>query len=208
MDFVFNNTGIPVSDGYAAGAVTGTIGFASVELGGYKFDHQAFTNATDVEVGGIFNEGLDGLIGLSFNGPVTGLSPIPNTLQGNGSDASQGQPFLYNIFDQTPDQDNFIGMSLSRTDDLEGSAEASLTINEVDAVYAAVVNAPLLPLFPGEGSWNILVDGISVDGVNVSLPQSTVPNAPAGKISMLMDTGTPTGSLPSSSQYTLSTCRT
>ncbi|KAJ7107853.1 aspartic peptidase domain-containing protein [Mycena epipterygia] len=112
------------------------------------------------------------------------------------------QPFLNNIFDQTPDQQNFIGISLSRTDDLEGSADASFTINEIDEAYAAVVNAPPLPLFPGAADkvltrWSILVDNISVNGRAVSLPPSTVQGAPAGKIAALLDTGTPNGVLPS-----------
>jgi hypothetical protein len=69
--------------------------------------------------------GLDGLIGLSFAG--TDVSPLMNTLQENGMDPNLGVPFLFNVFDQTPNQNNFLGISLSRTDDLEGSAEASLT---------------------------------------------------------------------------------
>ncbi|KAJ7448339.1 aspartic peptidase domain-containing protein [Mycena latifolia] len=190
----FKNSGIPITNSYGGGDVNGTIGFGTVQLGDYTFDGQAFNNATSVTVGDVLNLGLDGLIGVSFDGQG---SPIQATLSANGWNPALGEPFLYNIFAQTPDQNNFIGVSLSRTGDLEGSADASFTINEIDEAYAAVVKAPSLLLFPGtNGRWSILLDGISVNGVSIPLPPSTVPNAPPGKIGVLMDSGTPTGSLP------------
>ncbi|KAJ7085277.1 aspartic peptidase domain-containing protein [Mycena epipterygia] len=195
-EFGFNDTGIPIVDGYLGGNVDGTIGFSSMELGGYSFKSQAFNNATTAGLGGIVDLGLDGLIGLSFGG-APGLTPISKTLQRNGRNASLGQPFLFNIFDQTPLKDNFIGISLSRTDDLEGSAAASFSINEVDLAYAAVLDAPSIPLFPADsGLWSILLDGISVDGTNITFPPSTVPGTPRGKAVAIMDTGTPTALLP------------
>ncbi|KAJ6581931.1 aspartic peptidase domain-containing protein [Mycena capillaripes] len=199
-DFVFNDTEIPVSEIYGGGIVNGTIGFASVELGGYTFDRQAFTNATSIGLGGVLDLGLDGLMGLSFDGnfpPPLIPSPITATLNASGMDPNLGEPFLFNIFDQTPEKDNSIGISLSRTDDLEGSAYASLTINEVDETYAAVVDQPKIPLFPGDnGVWSMLMDGISVDGVDIPVPPSLVSGTPAGKLVMILDTGTPTTTMP------------
>ncbi|KAJ7441571.1 aspartic peptidase domain-containing protein [Mycena latifolia] len=191
----FNDTGIKVTDTYGGGNVVGTIGFGTVQLGNYTVDKQAFNNATSVGLGAVLDLGLDGLLGLSFDGG--NLSNIQATLSSSGWDSNLGEPFLYNIFDQTPNQNNFIGVSLSRTGDLEDSADASFTINELDELYAAVVNAPQLPLFPGTNSqWSILLDGISVDGNNISLPTSTVPNAPAGKIVAVLDVGTPYAFVP------------
>lgn len=46
QDFVFNNTGIPVTNSYGDGETTdvvGTIGFASVQLGGYTVDYQGMS---------------------------------------------------------------------------------------------------------------------------------------------------------------------
>ncbi|KAJ7177132.1 aspartic peptidase domain-containing protein [Mycena filopes] len=191
----FNKTGIDVVFHYGGGDVSGTIGFASVELGEYTSDNQSHTNRIiQVGVGQITNVGLDGLIGLSFNGVVA--SNLAETMQKNGSDPNLARPFLYNIFSQTPQQENFIGISLSRSDDLEGSADASFTINEVDEAYADVVNAPILPLLHvNMPRWNILVDGIDVDGVNISMPTS-IAGAPDGKLVALMDTGSPSGNLP------------
>ncbi|KAJ6529458.1 aspartic peptidase domain-containing protein, partial [Mycena vulgaris] len=207
-------------------SIAGTIGFASVQMGNYTVASQGTlsfvltqwisrkplqpsitplrcgiyitlcieADTNQVQLGGILELGLDGIIGVSFaDGQVSHLT---TTLQENGMDPALGQPFLYNLFDQTPQLNNFIGISLSRSDDLEDSAEASFTINEVDEAYSAVAQAPQLPLFPGHnGRWSILVDGISVNGENISLPASTVPNAPVGKMVALMDTLTPTGAL-------------
>ncbi|KAJ7076740.1 aspartic peptidase domain-containing protein [Mycena belliarum] len=191
----FNNTGINITNSYGTGKVTGTIGFASMQIGNSTVNNQAFNNATSVQTSEKLGPGVDGLIGVSFDGLST--SPIMATLSESDQDPALGEPFLYNIFDQTPEQNNLIGISLSRTDDLEGSADASFTINEIDEAYAEVVKAPLLPLFPGNNKrWSIMVDGISVDGVNISLPTSAVSGAPDGKIVTVLDTGNPTGILP------------
>ncbi|KAJ7830150.1 aspartic peptidase domain-containing protein [Mycena olivaceomarginata] len=183
----------PVSIRYAGGTTAGTTGFATMSLGGYSFYPQAFMNATSVGLGAIVDIGLDGLIGLAFDG--TSASDITRVLTPLGP--TVGQPFLFNIFDLTPAQDNFIGISLSRTDDLEGSADASFTINELDETYAAHVQGlPEVPLFPGDnGRWSVLVDRINVNGMDVPLT-SAVPNAPNGSIVAVMDTGTPTATLP------------
>ncbi|KAF7338964.1 Peptidase A1 domain-containing protein [Mycena venus] len=197
QDFRFNNSGIPVTNSYGDGSTTdvvGTIGFASVQLGGYTFDSQAFNNATTIGLTGILDFDLDGLMGFDF-GVVTSF--IKTALKAANVDETLGEPFLSNIFDQTPDQENFLSISLSRTDDLEGSSDASFLINEVDQRYAEVVSAPAISLFPGNnGRWSIPIDGISLDGVSIPLTPSTVAGAPAGKIIALMDTGTPTASFP------------
>ncbi|KAJ6581933.1 aspartic peptidase domain-containing protein [Mycena capillaripes] len=194
-DFVFNATGIPVTEVYGVGVVNGTIGFATVELGGYTIDQQVFANATSVGFPGVLDIGLDGLIGLSFDGNLP--SPLTATLNASGMDPSLGEPFLFNLFAQTPEQDNFIGLALSRTDDPEGSACASFTLNEVDETYAAVVQEPKIPLFPGgNGVWSMLMDGVSVDGVDVAVPPSLVSGTPAGKAVVILDTGTATATIP------------
>ncbi|KAJ7909590.1 aspartic peptidase domain-containing protein [Mycena leptocephala] len=181
------------NDGFTASSANGTIGFATVQLGSYTVQNQVFNNATAVSTGEVLDAGLDGLIGLSFAG--VDVSPLMNTLQENGMDPNLGLPFLFNVFDQTPNQNNFIGISLSRTDDLEGSAEASLTINEVDPTYEAVAKSPVLPLFPGDnGVWSILMDGMTVGGVNVPLPPSQA-GAPPGKLVATLDTGTPNAAI-------------
>ncbi|KAF8210043.1 aspartic peptidase domain-containing protein [Mycena galopus ATCC 62051] len=190
-DFAFNNTGVSIFDEYVGGDVNGTLGVATVELGGYSFGSQAFNNATVVSVSGTTDIGLDGLMGLSFESPD--VSSIMATFSALGQNPNLGKPFLYNIFDQTPAKNNFIGVSLPRTDDPNGSATGSFSINAVDPAYAPAANAPSLPLFPANGlMWSILLDSISVDNVTVPLLPSNVAGTPAGKVVALLDTGTPT----------------
>ncbi|KAJ7809153.1 hypothetical protein B0H13DRAFT_1928093 [Mycena leptocephala] len=111
-DFQFDTTGSqPATITYGSGSVAGTTGFATVQLGDYTFSSQAFLNVSEIQ-GNVADPGVEGLIGLSFSGAAH--TAVENAL---GPDV--GQPFLFNIFDQTPDQDNFIGIALSRTDDLD-----------------------------------------------------------------------------------------
>ncbi|KAJ7602076.1 aspartic peptidase domain-containing protein [Mycena polygramma] len=188
-DFEFNDTGISMVNEYGGGPVSGTVGFATVEIGGYSFANQAFNNATSIGVGDVTNLGLDGLIGLAFDSNSNAESDIQNALKNKHKNDTLGEPFLFNIFDSTPQQDNFIGISLSRTDDLEGSAHASMTINEVDPNYLDVVTATEVPLFPGtNGRWSVLVDSIFVNNVSITLPASTVHNTASGKVVALLDT--------------------
>jgi hypothetical protein len=149
---------------------------------------------------GLTDIGLDGIIGLQLDGNIP--STITSLLAPLGP--TVGQPFLSNIFDMTPSQDNFIGIALSRTDDLEGSADAAFTINELDETYAARVEGlPAVPLFPGNnGRWSVLVDRINVNGVDIPLASSVL-NAPNGSIVAVMDTGTPTATLPPDILYAL-----
>ncbi|KAJ7257842.1 hypothetical protein C8J57DRAFT_1234977 [Mycena rebaudengoi] len=152
--FAYNDTGIPVKlffgDAKAPTNVTGSVGLAEVRIGDWTVWQQAstsaFLNATHIGVGGVTSLGFDRLIGLSFDGNIA--SPITKALKSAGKPSDVGQPFLYNVFHLTPHLNNFIGISLSRTGDLEGSAEASFTINEYDDDYAAVAKAPVLPVFP------------------------------------------------------------
>ncbi|KAJ7828526.1 aspartic peptidase domain-containing protein [Mycena leptocephala] len=178
-----------INENYFASSANGTMGIATVGLGGHTALNQAFVNVTESTVQGIQAVGLDGLMGISLT--QQGASLMQNTLAAQGMDPNIAKPFLFSIFDQAPAQNNFIAISLSRTDDQEGSASASFGINEVDPTYAAAINAPALPVFPpNTGYWNILMDGISVDNVDVPLPPSGNPNAPAGKLVTILDTGT------------------
>ncbi|KAF7300822.1 Peptidase A1 domain-containing protein [Mycena kentingensis (nom. inval.)] len=205
-DFTYDTSAeLPVQFSYGTGTtVNGTTGFASMQLGGYTFPQQAFGNAyaNEVGLGAILELGLDGLMGLAFN--ALGSSPIEQLFSDNGVAPVLGQPFLFNIFDQTPNQNNFIAIGLSRTDDLETSAVASFTINELDSTYATAIAATApVPLFPGNnGRWSVLLDAIFVGDAEIALG-SAVPTTPQGKLVALMDTGTPAASLPFDMWYAL-----
>ncbi|KAJ6538092.1 hypothetical protein B0H19DRAFT_1079168 [Mycena capillaripes] len=89
------------------------IGIASMKFGGSEFDTQVFNRATVVQLGAIVDLELGGLMGLSF-----ASTPITSRLKVTGVDPNIGKPFSFNIFDQSPDKDNSIAISISRTDSL------------------------------------------------------------------------------------------
>ncbi|KAJ7146704.1 aspartic peptidase domain-containing protein [Mycena epipterygia] len=162
--------------------VQGDVGFASVQLGGYTLDGTfriAVSNMTGDVGTYLAGFGLDGMISLGLND--LNASGVVSELLANA-----------------PKEDNFLGLSISRTADLEDSASASFMINEVDEAYAEVQSAPLIPVFPGGHSiWTVLIDEISVDGVNITLPSSTVSGTPAGKIVAVMEMSLKSGYVPS-----------
>jgi hypothetical protein len=95
-------------------------------------------------LGDITDVGLDGLLGLTFT--TNGYSDLTETLG-----PVKGQPFHFNIFDQFPALDNFIGLSLSRPEDpTSHSGDASFAFNEVDPLYSHIVDTAPIPLFPGD----------------------------------------------------------
>ncbi|KAF7300341.1 Peptidase A1 domain-containing protein [Mycena chlorophos] len=191
---------------YGGGNITGVTASASVQIGDFSISNQAIgvIPPSGVHVGDILELGLDGLVGTAFglnNNPfdesflVAELGPVA------------GQPFLFNIFDSMPVENNFVGMSLSRTDDLEGSADASFTVNSLDPLHAAAVSsAAPQAVFPGidvNGRWSVLVDAIYVGTTQVPLGDSVVQGTPPGKLVVMMDSGTPTSSIPTALWYAL-----
>lgn len=147
-------------------------------------------------IGKMQDIGINGLLGLSFN--VDQASPINAAIKGNyGDGATWGHSVLHNIFDQHPDQPNYLAIDLARTHDWEDTDGGSFGIGEVEQKYASVLNAPKLPQHPKGGSrWTVLLDGVKVDGSSVAL-QSSIAGVPAGRMQALLDTGDPTAMMPS-----------
>ncbi|KAF7324210.1 Peptidase A1 domain-containing protein [Mycena kentingensis (nom. inval.)] len=205
-DFQYDTRGsIPASLGFIGSSVNGTTGFAEMSLGGYTFPRQLFLDANPNEVGLKFivdsGQHLDGLLGLSFN--FLNASALMAQFNASGLDPLAAQPFLFNIFNQKPDEVNFLGVEISRTEDLEETSQGSFTINEIDPAFAdAIHNAHEVPVYPPEALvWSVLVDAIDVGGVKIPL-KSSVPGTGVGMVTAL-DTGTPTASIPRESWYAL-----
>ncbi|KAJ7070221.1 aspartic peptidase domain-containing protein [Mycena belliarum] len=180
----FNETAAVAALGYADGTgANGTVGLAKLEISGYTVPFQAFVNGTS---GDDFSP-FSGLIGLGFDDPS---DPIPSALTAAGLNSSKiGKSVLSNIFDQNPETPRFFAVSLSRDGDKGGTADGDLTIGGYDPRYADVQHAPLLPLF-GTGSWNILMDGIFLNGAQIPWARDPKGNIPEGKVRGLLDTGT------------------
>jgi saccharopepsin len=193
----FNDTGILLEINYGDGSygVDGTIGVAPFTFSNYEVAQQAFLDVTTETIGGLAELGIYGLLGLSFD--FGNASRINAAIKRNyGNSSTWGQSVLHNIFDQHPNQPNFIAISLSRTDDLEDTVGGSFYISEYDPTYASVAEEPQLPQFPEGGTrWTALLESILIDGSSVPVT-STIENVPPGRGVALLDTGTPSGVLP------------
>ena len=193
----FNDSGIPLQLNYGDGSygVTGTVGVAPFKFSSYEVPKQAFLDVQKSTIPSGDSVDFDGLLGLSFD--VGTSSPITAGVKEKyGSAATWGQSVLHNIFDQHPTAPNFMGVSLSRTDDLEDTSGGSFSIGEYDPTFAAIATEPQLPQFPvGGDRWTTLLEGIIVGGRSIPVT-STMDNVPAGHGVALLDTGDPAAMFP------------
>ncbi|KZV90976.1 acid protease [Exidia glandulosa HHB12029] len=172
------------------GSVSGTPATAKFTLGSYVVDEQAFLDVTEADMGSLFAQGANGVLGLSFNS----ASAVQTAVSAAGSlPASKGQSVLSSLFAQQPaGARDFIAFSLGRVGDLDTTSQGSFSIGEVDAKFAAVNNAPKLSVFANKNAgalqrWTVPVDAIQVAGVTYNVT-TAVKNA-SGKQLALLDTG-------------------
>jgi saccharopepsin len=156
---------------------------------------QAFLHVTSSTIKGLDTYGIYGILGLSFDfGTASRINAAIKSRYGNSS--TWGQSVLHNIFDQHPNQPNFIALSLSRTEDLEDTQGGSFSIGEYHPNYTTVSNEPRLPQFPEGGTrWTTLLESILVSGRAVPVT-STIRGVPAGHGVALLDTGDPHAMFP------------
>jgi saccharopepsin len=193
----FNDTAIPLQLRYGDGSygVSGTIGVSPFKFSSYEVLRQAFLHVSTSTIKGLDIHGIYGILGLSFDfGTASRVNAAIKNRYGNSS--TWGQSVLHNIFDQHPNQPNFITLSLSRTEDLEDTQGGSFSIGEYHPNYTTVSTGPQLPQFPEGGTrWTTLLESILVDGRPVPLV-STINNVPAGHGVALLDTGDPSAMFP------------
>jgi len=102
-------------------------------------------------------------------------------------------------FAQNASEPNHIAVQLDRFGDLDETGMGSFSIGTFDEKYIAVKDSPVLPVFSTEAQarrWSVALDAFEVAGRNVTLPKSTVPNAPSGKLISVLDTGASSMSIP------------
>ncbi|KAF9530508.1 aspartic peptidase domain-containing protein [Crepidotus variabilis] len=195
----FNDTKIPVTLAYGDGSygAKGTIGVGPATLGTYTVEKQAFLDVTQSTIKGLDDIGVYGILGLTFD--LAQASKINDAIKAiDGDDATWGHSFLHNVFDQHPDQPNFIAIDLARSDDLEDTVGGSFYIGEYDPTYAGVAKAPHLTQFPEGGNrWTILMEAIEVGGSAVPF-KTSIKGVPSGQAQTLLDTGNPNALFPTS----------
>ncbi|KAF7359770.1 Six-hairpin glycosidase [Mycena venus] len=188
----FEDTRVPHKIAYADGNsyINGTIGLMQVSLAGHVVPKQAFVNVTENVNEDQCGHGVCGLIGLGFDNPDGG---IEKALSDAGQDGPKiGKSLLSNIFDMNPDKGRFFALSLSRLDDSQDSAPATLHIADYDPRYASVQYEPMRPVFPSnKTTWDILSNGFTVNGYHLPLTANPENGAPPGQIIVGLDSGSP-----------------
>ncbi|KAJ7176708.1 aspartic peptidase domain-containing protein [Mycena filopes] len=175
----FNDTKLKLQIEYAGnGAVSGSIGVGKFALGeDTVVPRQAFLwvdTAADIQKATLANGSWG--IGFGSNDPST--SRINQKVQDVYGNATWGQNALASIFALNQTASDFVGISLSRVGDEVGTAHGALTIAEYEAEYAAVANAPQLPIsLLNRGFWTVQLDGLKVGGKTINW-NSTVYGVP------------------------------
>ncbi|CCA68119.1 related to aspartic peptidase A1-Laccaria bicolor [Serendipita indica DSM 11827] len=166
---------------YGTGNVFGNIAHGPVTFAGYDIPDQAYLVFQSGH-NPVLSFGAQGIIGLGF----TTLSHIDAAVT-----ESWASSLLYNIFAQNPSEPNFIAMALERESDEHNTVHGSLGVGELAKEYESVSSTDHIPLFPPEGSkrWTVLLDSYVVNGATQNAT-STVQDVPAGRLSVLLDSGT------------------
>ncbi|KAI0732205.1 acid protease [Fomitopsis betulina] len=186
-----NSTDLQANESFGIGQIVGSVQFANVQLGDHIVPNQAFlnvTNATDFDT--IFNNGVRGILGLSFDAGSTVKSTVS---QAWGEDSTAGESFLTNLFQQNMSKP-FFTMQLGRSGDPSYTTEGAFTIGEYLTNYETVRNMPKLERFPNNGTdaaprWSTVMSGMTINGQAFQFDPSGVSGTPNGSVVAVLDTG-------------------
>ncbi|KAG8776142.1 hypothetical protein FRC12_001077 [Ceratobasidium sp. 428] len=177
---------------YGVGSVVGPIAQINMSLAGFAVANQSFLKVQNYTEQVMIDDHLSaGILGLGFDA----LSHISNYVRGAYSDATWGRGIMTNIFDANPTVSKHIAFHLDRlygNDTVTGSFD----IGTFAPGFEAVNDTAPIPVFTVDsgrlGYWSVLLDAIEINGVNQTL-NSTVTigdtKPPAGKLSVMLDTG-------------------
>jgi len=130
--------------------------------------------------------GARGIAGLGF----TSLSSID--AEGNQTHSNADRSLLYNLFQVNPSEPNFIGFMLQRnaSQNPQDSQDGSFSIGEYEPGFEDVADREAIPTWPEKSPtrWSVLLDAIIV-GDNITVPTTSVSDAPSNKAVVLMDSG-------------------
>ncbi|KAL1755442.1 aspartic peptidase domain-containing protein [Schizophyllum commune] len=169
---------------YGIGWCNGSIAFADVEFANISVSKQAFLDVSTAQSPALSYQ-ADGILGLGF----TSLSTIDYALNSTGSD--KGRSLLYNLFEDNPNEPNFISFLMQRSTDDSDDIEGTFTIGEYVDEYKDVQKQTAIPTFPKTAPtrWTVLVDYLFV-GDNTISPTTSVPGVQVNQAVALLDSGT------------------
>ncbi|KAF8608452.1 acid protease, partial [Ceratobasidium sp. AG-I] len=192
---------------YGTGWSAGSVAQIDVDFAGFSIKNQTFLYVTELADFDIELEKeiplYQGIAGLSFDT----LSRVNEAVY-EATNETWGRSLMSSIFLSDPSTPNHIAFFLDRTGDLNDTDTGLFDIGTYAAGYESIADQPKLPVFSGStvvvDRWNVLVDGISINGTKQSLTSSVVVDGttgisvvpPAGSISALLDTGTSAAQLP------------
>ncbi|KAH0585943.1 Pregnancy-associated glycoprotein 2 [Termitomyces sp. J132] len=176
---------------YAVGAATGNVHAATVQIGNYSVDNQAFLLVADTSSfsTNIHAQGYDGLLGL---GPNKG-SLIYKKLDGD-----TGDTVLTHIFEQDTSADAYITFLLDRKNAPSEPFTGQLTISELVEGFENITSMPKLDvdkvnkLLSQDQHWQAITDkdvGIMGPDGNPIQVDSIVPSAPDDTYVAVFDSG-------------------
>ncbi len=137
-----------------------------------------------------FNEGqdgLDGIIGMSFNAPSAVINGLSKEF---GPDAATqlGNTPLPALFSQQPDLPDSFDVLLGHADELGDVAQGTFLIGGHDDSFQAVAGAPQLTSVSTD-HWSVVLDAMNINGKPFPFNASRVQGVPAGKVAAVLDTG-------------------
>jgi hypothetical protein len=129
-----------------------------------------------------------------FTYPNTGFNTLSTIFTQAFAGDPRGSTLLDNFFLQQPDAPNFITIMLGRTVGIKDPQPSTFTFGEVVKGMESVLDQPRLDLFIAKNlrdqRWMAHLDGMSVNGQSIVLPQTTVPNnTDDSRLVAVFDTG-------------------
>ncbi|QRV98488.1 aspartyl protease [Ceratobasidium sp. AG-Ba] len=193
---------------YGSGSVEGYVAQTdNVGFAGYTVNNQTLLYVTKQDL--IFNEteaqdpAFGGIVGTGFDT----ISQILNAVA-SATNETWGRTILSNIFLANPTLPNHIAIFLDRLGYLNDTGNGTFDIGTYASGFELVAAQPKHPVFTGyaEGTfqWNLLLSDLKINGQSQKLKTELVSNdethlvniPPEGSISVLLDTGSTLGQLP------------
>ncbi|EKM59341.1 uncharacterized protein PHACADRAFT_249769 [Phanerochaete carnosa HHB-10118-sp] len=170
---------------YGIGWAYGEVNYSPVQFAGISIPSQAYLDVSQAQNPALAY-GAVGIVGLGF----TQLSTIDALVNHTG--ASTGRSLLYNAFENSKAEPNYIAFSLQRSSDPNDEVEGAFSIGEVDPQYQAVLGNEPIPTWPESypSRWSILLDAVLISGEQAVPVSSVVAGVPEGQAVVLLDSGT------------------
>jgi len=187
-----NDTGIPLSQMMVPPNTTGEVSFTDVYFAGYNISQTIFTHISGNGTTELTESNVLGLLPSAESYLYAKYQQLVQngTFSSGANPAAGGYALVDRIFQQNSSLPKYTSFSLGRQlneSDPTTATRGNFTIGEIVSGYENITSMPQIPTF---GSPNFaLLDGITVNGVKISLTSSNVVGTPSGKLVASLDSG-------------------